>query len=207
VRRAVGLLALSGLLFPGALEAQAGSDELPAPPPSGITPSEPTYALGFGVGALTWDDDAPYEGLSLASLGIERRLWQGIRGRTRLGLGETELLGQGNTDVTVILVDLELLASPAFGPLRDSRVLPYVVGGLGAVVTDPTGEGDTDPATHSQSQWSLGGGVRARPFSRWELEVEGTRNGMRLLDPLDAENPDSETIHNLRWEGRISWTF
>ena len=201
------LLAIPALLLPAAMSAQDVRQPVPAPPPSGITPSEPTYARGVGVGVLTWDDDAPYEGVTLASLGIERRLWQGIRGRARLGLGETELLGEGNTDVTVILVDLELLVSPAFGPLRDSSVLPYVVGGLGAVVTDPSGEGDTDPATHSQSQWSVGGGMRVRPFPRWELEVEGVRNGVRLLDPLDAENPDSETIHNLRWEGRLSWTF
>jgi hypothetical protein len=207
VRRWLGSLALSGLLFPAALCAQAGPEAVPVPPPSGITPSEPTYALGVGVGALTWDDDAPYEGVTLASLGIERRLWQAIRGRARLGLGETELLGEGNTDVTIILIDLEVLVSPAFGRLRDLAVLPYAVGGLGAVVTDPSGEGDTDPPTRSQSQWSIGGGVRARPFERWELEAEAVRNGVRLVDPLDAENPDSETIHNLRWEGRLSWTF
>ena len=201
------LLAIPALLLPAAMPAQNVRPPVPAPPPSGITPSEPTYALGVGVGVLTWDDDAPYEGVTLASLGIERRLWHAIRGRARLGLGETELLGQGNTDVTVILVDLELLVSPAFGPLRDSPLLPYAVGGLGAVVTDPSGEGDADPATHSQSLWSVGGGMRVRPLSRWELEVEGVRTGVRLRDPLDAENPDSETIHNLRWEGRISWTF
>ena len=103
---------------------------MPAPPPSGITPSEPTYALGVGVGVLTWDDDAPYEGVTLASLGIERRLWQGIRGRARLGLGETELLGEGNTDVTVILVDLELLVSPAFGPKGHFRAPPDETGCL-----------------------------------------------------------------------------
>ncbi|MGH7589342.1 MAG: outer membrane protein [Gemmatimonadota bacterium] len=201
------LVALLALLWSAAAAAQEAGEPALAPPPSGITPSEPAYALGVGVGVLTWDDDAPYEGVTLASVGIERRLWQAIRGRARLGLGETELLGEGNTDVTVILVDLELLASPVFGPLRDSPILPYVVGGLGAVVTDPSGEGDADPATHSQSQWSVGAGVRVRPLSRWEIEVEGVRNGMRLLDPLVAENPDSETIHNLRWEGRLSWTF
>lgn len=209
MRQAVGawLLATSALLLPATVRAQDAAETVPVPPPGGITPSEPNYSLGVGVGFLTWDDDAPYEGVTLASLGIERRLWQAIRGRARMGLGESELLGEGNTDVTVILIDLEVLVSPAFGPLRDLPVLPYAVGGLGAVVTDPSGEGDDDPPTHSQSQWSVGGGVRARPFSRWELEVEGVRNGMRLLDPLDAENPDSETIHNLRWEGRLSWTF
>ncbi|HKY60781.1 MAG TPA: hypothetical protein VJP59_07200 [Gemmatimonadota bacterium] len=209
MRRSIqaSLLAIPALLLPATVRAQDVAGTVPVPPPSGITPSDPTYALGFGVGVLSWDDDAPYEGVTVASLGIERRLWHAVRGRARLGLGESELLGEGNTDVTVILIDLEVLVSPAFGPLRDLPVLPYAVGGLGAVVTDPSGEGDTDPATHSQSQWSVGGGIRARPFSRWEVEVEGVRSGMRLLDPLDAENPDSETIHNLRWEGRLSWTF
>ena len=201
------VLALLALLCPGVVLAQGADEAVPAPPASGITPSEPTYALGFGVGVIAWDDDAPYEGVTLASIGIERRLWQPIRGRARIGLGETELLGEGNTDVTVIVVDLELLVTPAFGPLRDSPVLPYVVGGLGALVTDPSGVGETDPATHSQSQWTVGGGVRVRPLTRWEIEVEGVRNGMRLLDPLAVENPDAETSHNLRWEGRLSWTF
>lgn len=208
MRRAIGLAAVLGLLLPAALGAQARPPAIvPAPPPGGITPSEPTYALGVGVGVLSWDDVAPYDEVTVGSVGIERRLWQAIRGRARLGYGETQLLGEPSSDVTVYLLDLEVLIAPAFGPLRDLPVLPYVVGGLGAVVTDPSGEGDSEPATRSQSQWSVGGGVRVRPFSRWEVEVEGARSGMRLLDPLDTENPDSETIHNTRWEGRLSWTF
>ncbi|MGH7559057.1 MAG: hypothetical protein ACREMD_15020 [Gemmatimonadota bacterium] len=206
---AAGLL-IGTLLAPAFLRAQADTGTVPPPPPpGGITSTEPGYALGFGVGRLTWDDDAPYGGLTVASVGIERRLWQGIRGRARIGLGETELQGDVVTDVTVVLLDLDLLVAPAFGPLRDWPVLPYVVGGLGAVVTNPAEEAGAELGTESQSQWTLGGGVRARPFRRLELEFEGTRNGVRLLDPLDPENPnrESETIHNLRWEGRVSWIF
>ncbi len=210
MRLAPAGLLVGALLAPACLLAQADTGTVPTPPPpGGITSSEPGYALGFGIGKLTWDDDAPYDELTLASVGIERRLWQGIRGRARVGLGESELQGDVTVDVTVVLLDLDLLVSPAFGPLRDWPVLPYVVGGLGAVVTDPSGEGDSELATESQSQWTLGGGVRTRPFRRLEIEFEGTRNGMRLLDPLDPENQnrESQTIHNLRWEGRVSWIF
>ena len=94
MRKAIGLLALSGLLVPAALHAQAGSEEVPAPPPSGITPSEPTYALGVGMGALSWDDDAPYEGVSLASLGIERRL-------SAFGISTNALPGMAAAAMTV----------------------------------------------------------------------------------------------------------
>lgn len=198
---------LGALLAPATLAAQEGGLP-PPPPPSGITPSERDYALGFGIGTLSWDDGAPYHDVTMASVGIERRLWQGLRGRARIGFGESELRGSTETSVDVVLLDLELLFAPAFGPLRDWPVLPYAVGGLGALVTDPSGmEGTDELRTESQSQWTVGGGVRARPFRRWEIELEGTSSGVRLLNPLDPDNRESETIHNLRWEGRVSWIF
>lgn len=195
---------LAALLAPASIAAQEAA---PPPPPSGIVPTERDYAIGFGIGSLSWDDGAPYDDVTLMSVGVERRLWQGLRGRARLGFGETDLLGGTETSVDIILLDLDLLFTPAFGPLREWPVLPYAVGGLGALVTDPSSVPGTDLRTESQSQWTVGGGVRARPFRRWELEVEGTSSGVRLLDPLDPENRESETIHNLRWEGRVSWIF
>jgi hypothetical protein len=204
VRFAAALLI--ALIAPATLYGQQTGTVPSPPPPGGITQTEPAYALGFGVGTLSWDDEAPYDALTVLSVGIERRLWQGIRGRARIGLGDSELVGDAATEVRMILLDLDLLFSPDFGPLREWPVLPYVLGGLGAVVTDPSG-GGADLRTESQSQWTLGGGVRARPHRRLELELEGTRNGVRLLDPVDPENRESETIHNLRWEGRVSWIF
>ena len=204
--RLAAAVLLGALLAPTRLAAQEVGLPSP-PPPSGITPTERDYALGFGIGSLSWDDGVPYDDVTLMSVGVERRLWQGLRGRARLGFGETDLRGI-ETSVSVILLDLELLFSPAFGPLQGWPVLPYAVGGLGALVTDPSSlEGAEELRTESQSQWTVGGGVRARPFRRWELEVEGTSSGVRLLDPLDPENRESETIHNLRWEGRVSWIF
>ena len=86
--------------------------------------------------------------------------------------------------------------------------MPYVVGGFGTLVTNPSGEGpEGDLPTRSQSQWTYGGGVQARVYERLEARIEGTIAGVRFADPFVGEERETQTIHNRRWEGRVSWLF
>lgn len=167
-----------------------------------------SYALGLGVGSLRWDDAAPYDDLVLGSLTIERALWSGIRGRAGMGYGTTTLTAAAPIDTRIYAFDLQVLLSPAFGPLADSPVLPYGVVGVGSLVVDLTDEPPGfEGGTRSQSQVTYGGGVVARIVDRWEARVEATAASLRLADPLDIEESETRTVHNLRWEGRLGWIF
>lgn len=191
------------------LPGVAGRDA-PAPPPGGIIDAERSYAIGLGVAAFRWDERAPYDDMALGSFTIERRLWSGIRGRAGLAAGMTDLAGSSAGEpvaTDVYLVDLQILAGPDFGVFREIGVLPYGLVGVGSLVTNPSSDGGLDLPTRSQSQFTYGGGVMARVFARWEARAEVTRSNFRLADPFEGENVDTETIHNLRWEGRISWLF
>ena len=179
-----------------------------APPPGGIVPTERNFAVGFGLGSLQWDEAAPYEDTTLASVAIERRLWTGIRGRAAMGFGSTELAAEeGPVDTNVYSFDLHVLLAPDFGAVGDLGVMPYALLGVGSLVTDPSSEQGRDFATRSQSQVTYGGGVTARLFERWEARGEVAASSLRLANPFEAEDRETGTIHNLRWEGRISWLF
>ena len=104
-------------------------------------------------------------------------------------------------------IDLQIVLSADFGPFRAVGVVPYGVGGLGTLITNPTGEGADDLVTRSQSQWTYGGGIRSRIGGQWEALGEVIVAGVRLADPLVPEERSTETIHNLRWEGRVNWRF
>ena len=200
------------LLLAGTLPAQVppvttGRGVASAPPAGGIVPPERNFALGLGIGVLGWDETAPFDDLTLASIGIERRLWTGIRGRAAMGVGSTELVAENPVDTNVYAFDLQVLVAPEFGPFRDLGVMPYGLVGLGSLVTDPDSDQDREFPTRSQSQVTYGGGVAARLFERWEARGEVTAASLRLANPFEEENQDTNTIHNLRWEGRISWLF
>lgn len=203
-----GLL-VAGLLLAAPLAAQPPGSAAPpeVPPPGGIVVPVRSYALGLGVGSLRWDDEAPYDDLVLGSLTIERALWSGVRGRAGMGYGTTTLAAAAPIDTRIYAFDLQVLLSPAFGPLADSPILPYGVVGVGSLVVDLTAEpADFEGGTRSQSQVTYGGGVVAR-IDRWEARVEATAASLRLADSLDIEEGETRTIHNLRWEGRLGWAF
>lgn len=210
MRAALALAALLGVAAPAAAQAPAG--EPPhgeVPPPGGIVPPLRFYELGLGAGSLAWDDAAPYDDATLAVLTIERRLWSFVRGRAGVGAGKTTLNATGAEDVDtwVTSFDLHVLVGADVGPFRDAGVVPYALGGVGSLVTNPTGEGAGDLVTRSQTMWTWGGGVRARFAPRWGARAEVQSSGVRLADPVETEDRETRTIHNLRWEGSLQWTF
>lgn len=178
-------------------------------PPSGIVPRERAFAVGVGVGRYLWEDPSPYEDLTMTSISIERILWRGVRGRAGMGAGKTILrAGATEVDAWIMPFDLQVVVSPDFGPFRRFGVMPYAVGGFGTLISNPTGDQeDLDLRTLSQSQWTYGGGILARVGGRFEGRFEGTAAGVRHADPLMPENRNTQTVHNRRWEGRISWLF
>lgn len=203
------LFALAFLAGAAPVAAQVLAGEPPnAPPPSGIVPPERAFALGLGVGSYRWEGPAPYEDMTVTSLSLERALWRGIRGRVSIAAGRTTLnLDSGSVEAWAVPVDLQVLLAPDFGPLRRLGAMPYAVGGLGTLITNPSGDTGVELTTRSQSQWTYGGGIVARVGGRFEARFEGTSVGVRLADPVETEDRDTETIHNRRWEGRISWLF
>jgi hypothetical protein len=179
------------------------------PPPSGLVPRERAFALGAGIGHYGWEDPAPYEDLTMTSISIERLLWRGIRGRAAMAAGKSTLmLDDGQVDVWIMPFDLQVLLSPDFGPFRRLGVMPYAVAGFGTLITNPSGDlEDLELTTRSQSQWTYGGGIQARVRERFAARLEWTLAGVKLADPITAENRETTTIHNRRWEGRMSWLF
>lgn len=204
IRRSA-LLALA--LLAGA--APAGAQDVPdAPPPSGIVPPARGFALGLGVGSYDWEETSPYEDMTMTTLSIERVLWRGIRGRASIGAGKTTLsVPAGSTEAWAMPIDLQVLLAPDFGPFRRLGIMPYAVGGFGTLITNPTGDVEVELTTRSQSEWTYGGGILARLGDRFEARLEKTGVGVRLADPIEAEQRETRTIHNRRWEGRISWLF
>lgn len=180
-----------------------------APPPSGLVPKPRAFAVGVGVGRYLWEDPSPYEDLTMTTISIERILWRGVRGRAGMAAGKTTLrAGTQEIDTWIMPFDMQIALSPDFGPFRRLGVMPYVVGGFGTLITNPSGDlEDLEFSTRSQSQWTYGGGVLARIGGRFEGRFEGTAAGARLTDPVVSENRDTHTVHNRRWEGRISWLF
>ena len=207
--RRVVLVALALLASVAPAGAQVlGGDRPEAPPASGIVPPVRAFALGVGVGSYRWESPAPYEDMTITSLSIERALWPGIRGRASIAAGKTTLnVESGSVEAWAMPLDLQVLLAPDFGPLRRLGVMPYAVGGLGTLITNPSGDTGVELTTRSQSQWTYGGGVLARVGGRFEARFEGTAIGVRLAHPEEAEERDTRTVHNRRWEGRISWLF
>ena len=138
-----------------------------------------------------------------------RMLWRGVRGRASMAAGKTTLhVEPDEVDAWVMPFDLQVLLSPDFGPFRRFGVMPYAVGGFGSLITNPSGDTeDLELTTRSQSQWTYGGGVQASFLERFEARLESTAAGVRLSDPVVSEERDTQTVHNRRWEGRISWLF
>lgn len=199
------LLVLAAVLVaagPAALAAQVS-----APPPGGLVEPARGYALGAFAGWLRWDDAAPYEDAPLWGLAVERDLWSFVRGRASMGAGTSTLLAAEPVDAWIFSFDLQVVLAADVGPFRAAGVIPYALGGVGSLVTNPTGDGAGDLPTRSQSAWTWGGGVRARIADRWEARGEATVPAVRLADPLEGENRETETIHNLRWEGSVQWLF
>ena len=172
-------------------------------------PKPKAFALGVGVGSYSWEDPTPYEDLTMTSLSIERILWRVLRGRAAMSAGKTTLRLEGTeVDAWIMPFDLQVVVAPDFGPFRRFGAMPYAVGGFGTLITNPSGDlEEVNLTTRSQSQWTYGGGILARVLGRFEARLEGTAAGVRLADPVDDENRETHTVHNRRWEGRISWLF
>ena len=206
-------MALAGAILATGSPVPLAAQDVPAeavPPPSGIVPRVRQFAVGGGIGRYGWEEVTPYEDFTIGSLSIEVLLWRGgIRGRAGMGVGKTTLaVEEGERDTWVMPFDLQLLLAPDFGPFAGFPVMPYAVGGFGTLVTNPSGEGpEGDLPTRSQSQWTYGGGVEARVHERLEARIEGTMAGVRFADPFVGEERETQTIHNRRWEGRVSWLF
>lgn len=183
------------------------------PPPSGIVPKPRNFALGIGVGSYRWEEPSPfteqYEDLTMTTLSVERILWRGVRGRASMGAGKTSLqVGPDEVDTWVMPFDLQVVVAPDFGPFRRFGVMPYAVGGFGSLITNPSGDLEhLELTTRSQSQWTYGGGILASVLERFEARLESTAAGVRLADPVESEERETQTVHNRRWEGRISWLF
>jgi len=209
VIRAHAVVAALTLIAAGVGQGAAWAQERPeAPPPGGIVEHAHDFAVALGAGHFRWDDAAPYDDLSLFDVSVERLLWQGIRGRAGAAFGRTDLNLEGDKISTnVFWIDLQVLVAPEFGPLADSPVLPYGLIGVGAVVTDPSEDPRIEPTTRSQSSVTWGGGVRGRVARRLEASADVVGSMLRLADPVNAQDNDTTTIHNLRWEGRIQWRF
>lgn len=211
--RAVVVVSLALLLAVDSIRGQTarpgdGSAQGAAVPPAGgIVSTDHPYAIGLGLGSYRWDEEAPYDDLVLASLTIERQLWRGVRGRAGLGAGVTHLAADGPVDTDLYVIDLQVLAGPDFGAFRAIGVLPYALAGVGSLVSNPSSEGERDLPTRSQSQFTYGGGVLARVLERWEARAEVSAANLRLANPFDGEDRDTDTVQNLRWEGRLSWLF
>lgn len=205
--------ALTCLAAPAAGQDYGAADTLSVPPPSGIVPKPRNFALGIGVGSYLWEDPSPfpqhYDDLTMTTLSVERILWRGVRGRASMGAGKTTLqVGSDEIEAWVMPFDLQVVLAPDFGPFRRFGVMPYAVGGFGSLVTNPSGDlEDLEFTTRSQSQWTYGGGILARVLERFEARLESTAAGVRLADPVDSEERETQTVHNRRWEGRISWLF
>jgi hypothetical protein len=203
------VLALACVAAPLVAQVVGAPDRPSAPPASGLVPRPRAFAVGAGFGHYSWEDPSPFEDLTMTSLSIERILWRGVRGRAAMGAGKTTLrVAEQDLDAWIMPFDLQVLLSPDFGPFHRLGVMPYAVGGFGTLVTNPTGDmGDLHLTTRSQSQWTYGGGILARVGGRFEGRFERTAAGVRFADPVTAENRETQTIHNRRWEGRINWLF
>ena len=197
----------AGLLVAAPLSAQEPEARPEPPPPGGIVERERPHILGFGIASLSWDGESPYDDLTMSSLVLERSLQRLFRARAGIAYGGTTFDADGEVDTRVMSLDLQLVVVPDVGPLHDFGVLPYVLGGCGTLVTNPSGEGGRDLPTRSQSQVAWGLGVLARIGSRFEARGERIRARVRLADPIDATNQETTSIHTNRWEGRISWVF
>ena len=199
--RAAGLLLMT-LAFAMPVAAQERIANPPAPPPAGIVAEPVSFSLGVGLASYGWDADAPFEDATLWSFAIDRRLGPLARGRALLGTGTTTLVGEERVDTRLYAIDLQVLVGPEIGPAA-----VYVIGGVGTVVTAPDEPSGVDLPTRSQSQVTFGGGARARFAPRLDAALEFTSAAFRLADPFDAEERETDTIHNSRWEGRLSWWF
>lgn len=188
---------------------EAAGDTLAAPPAGGIVEPDRPYGLGVGIGKLSWESGVPYEDVTLTVLSLERDLWTGVRGRAEMAGGTSSLTTPDGppSDAWVLSFDLRLTLAPDFGPFHRLGVLPYVLGGVSSLITNPTGANADDLPTRSQSAWSWGGGVRARLPARLEAAVEASSMMVRFADPVVPENRETDTIHDTRWEGRLSWRF
>jgi len=205
----VALAAIACMALPARAQDVGYPATPPVPPPSGIAPKPRAFALGMGVGHYGWEEPSPFQDLTMTSLSIERLLWRGIRGRATMAAGKTSLeVVEQEVDAWIMPFDLQVLLSPDFGPFRRFGVMPYAIGGFGTLITNPSGDVESlELTTRSQSQWTYGGGILARIRGRFEARFEGTAAGVRLADPVESENRDTETVHNRRWEGRMSWLF
>lgn len=203
----LAIVTLLALARPLAAQTAAVAESLSAPPPGGIVEAERPFALGGGVGALHWDDEAPYDDLALASLTLERAVAPFLRGRAGLGYGETTLALTEPADTRILSIDLQVVALADFGPFRAAGIAPYALGGIGSLVVNPVGEPGRDLPTRSQTQITWGAGALARLGSRFAARAEAVRARVRLADPENLENGDTTPIHTLRWEGRIEWLF
>jgi hypothetical protein len=206
----LSLAAIACMALPARAQEELGyPPPPPVPPPSGIVSKPRAFALGAGVGHYGWEDPSLFQDLTMTSLSLERILWRGIRGRAAMGAGKTTLeVGQEEVDAWIMPFDLQVLVSPDFGPFHRFGVMPYAIGGFGTLVTNPSGDLEAlELTTRSQSQWTYGGGILARVLGRFEARFEGTAAGVRLADPVESENRETQTVHNRRWEGRMSWLF
>ena len=206
----LALAAMACLAPPASGQEEVGYPPTPpVPPPSGIVQKPRAFALGVGLGHYGWEEPSPFQDLTMTSLSIERLLWRGIHGRAAMAAGKTTLeVGQQEVDAWIMPFDLQVLLSPDFGPFRRLGVMPYALGGFGTLITNPSGDLETlELTTRSQSQWTYGGGILARIRGRFEARFESTAAGVRLADPVESENRETQTVHNRRWEGRMSWLF
>ena len=206
----LALAAMACLAPPASAQEEVGYPPTPpVPPPSGIVQKPRAFALGVGLGHYGWEEPSPFQDLTMTSLSIERLLWRGIHGRAAMAGGKTTLeVGQQEVDAWIMPFDLQVLLSPDFGPFRRLGVMPYALGGFGTLITNPSGDLETlELTTRSQSQWTYGGGILARIRGRFEARFESSAAGVRLADPVESENRETQTVHNRRWEGRMSWLF
>lgn len=221
---------LASALLLGALAAaadaqQAGTDSL-APAPSAQASAVPApdapleallpvpekppihqYRVGWGASAFTWDEDAGADDVLLHGFEVERDLASFLAARAQLAYGRTEFAGEAGADALetrLYLPEVSLLLQAPWGGLRERDIVPYALAAFGSLITDPDRSG---VGTRSQNAFGWGAGVRVGFGGRLGVRGELRRYLIKLESPFDPASRESESIHNTRFGGSVTYAL
>lgn len=195
---------------PGVGPAASGDTALAAADPLPVPEKPPVHQFRFGVNASAfgWDDDAHAEDGLLAGFDLERDLGLLLTARAALAYGSTELDPRPDVeplDTRVYLPEVSLLLQGKLGPLRDGPVVPFAILSFGSLITDPDRDG---VSTRSQNAFGYGVGARLGLGDRLGVGAEVRRYLIKLESLFGSEaEPRSESIHNLRLGGSLTYAF
>lgn len=194
----------------GAAAGPALSEAPRTEPPLPIPEKPPVhqFRLAAELGAFTWDDDAGANDNVLAGFDVERDLAPFLAGRAALAYGTTELAPRAagrsaGGDVRLYLPEVSLIAQHELPAFSGGELTPYGLVGFGSLISDPADQG----STKSQNAFSYGGGLRLRFGERLGVRGEVKRYLIKLEDPFDPSDQGSESVHNLRLSGSLTYAL